>query len=373
MKEVEYSTSKASWHTDKIRTLQDGGQITPTEIQIDLEAYCNDNCKFCSYRKEDGYNNMMLELIDAQPGKAKHENRPIGKPSAKSRIPLEFAEILPRQMKEAGIPAIELTGGGEPTLWPAFDQLYENLGLNGIDIGLVTNGSTMSDKRADLIRKYGMWCRISMDSATAATHQKVHGTANEDFKRRINAIKKLTTDKPDTLTIGISFILTPENAHEVALASYLYSKMGVDHLRFSWMYDKEGNAGFTPDEKQKIADEIARCQDEFDTDSYKIFTEVERIHLYTKPNTDFEKCYYQRFVMAIGADSKIYPCCIQKYHDGWAYADIREKSLKEIVYDINTTTFMDSLNVEACNPCWLRNRNKNIGASVETPKHHNFI
>ena len=371
--EVEYSISKAAYHVDKIKLLQQNMMIVPTEIQIDLEAYCNDNCEFCSYRKEDGYNNMMLELIGAQPGKEYHDNLPTGKPSASSRIPLEFAETLPRQMKEAGIPSIELTGGGEPTLWPAFDTLYENLGLNNIEIGLVTNGSTLSDKRAELIRKYGMWCRISMDAATSKTHKIIHRTSNEDFDRRINNIKKLTNNKPDTLTVGISFIITQDNYEEVYAAAHLYSKLNLDHLRYSWMYDKEGKGGLTSDQIEDLKHEIKFLQGVYDTDKFKIFTEADRIDLYSRPNTDFKTCYYQRFVMAIGADSLVYPCCIQKYHKGYGYADIRENTLKEIVQSINTKEFMDNLNVTACNPCWLRNRNKSIGATVEQPKHHNFI
>jgi len=94
MAEIEYGTSKAVFHTDKIKLLQEGRQIAPTEIQVDLEAYCNDNCSFCSYRKEDGYNNPMLKLIEAEPGKEYHEKKPIGKPTSEGRIPLEFGQLL---------------------------------------------------------------------------------------------------------------------------------------------------------------------------------------------------------------------------------------------------------------------------------------
>ena len=369
--EVEYSVSKASYHTDKIKLLQEGFPIIPTEIQIDLEAYCNHNCEFCSYRKDDGYNNMMLELLGVNEGH--NENKPIGLPSPTSRIPLEFAETLPKQMVEAGIPAIELTGGGEPTLWKAFDTLYENLGLNKREIGLVTNGSTLTDKRIELIKKYGMWVRISMDAANKETHKKIHRTPDYQFDKIIDGIRKLVRDKPDTLTIGISFIITPENINEIKEASKLYSDIGVNHLRFSWMYDKEGHAGITDDQKDNAKKVIGMMQDKYNRGSFNIFTESNRIETYSRPNTDFKKCHYQRFVMAIGADCKVYPCCIQKYHDGYGYADIREKTLYEIVSNVNTVNFMNNLDVKQCNPCWLRSRNKSINACIEKPKHHNFI
>ena len=119
----EYSTSKAVYHADKIKDLQNFKSITPTELQVDLEAWCNHNCNFCSYRKDNGYNNDMLKLLGANPGEKYDDNKPIGKPSDNSRLPLEFARTLPKQMFDCDIPAIELTGGGEPTLWPAFDEI----------------------------------------------------------------------------------------------------------------------------------------------------------------------------------------------------------------------------------------------------------
>jgi len=247
------------------------------------------------------------------------------------------------------------------------------LAAAGVGRLVLVDDEALSDKRADLIRKYGMWCRISMDAACSGTHKIIHRTANNDFERRIKNIKKLTDDKPDTLTVGISFIITPDNYMEISAASRLFADLGVDHLRFSWMYDKEGNAGLTDKQKKIIKNEIAYNQEIYNNEKFNIFTESDRIDLYSRANTDFKKCYYQRFVMAIGADCKIYPCCIQKYHKGYEYADIREKSLKDIVFDINTVNFMDNLDVTRCNPCWLRNRNKSIGASIEQPKHHNFI
>ena len=373
MAELEYGVSKAIYHTDKIKGLQQGKMIIPLGIQLDLEAYCNDSCNFCSYRKDNGHNNMMLELINAIPGKNYTENKPIGQPSPSSRLPYEMADTLPKQIKEAGMKSCELTGGGEPTLWKAFDKLYENLGKEGIDIGLVTNGSMITDQRAALIRKYGLWCRISMDAANQKTHQLIHRTPNEDFERRLNNIRKLTKDKPDTLTVGISFIINQDNWREIKDASELFAGMGVDHLRFSWMFDEEGDAGLTKDQQELAKTNIEWCQKKYDTEQFRIFTEKDRVDLYKQKNTDFDKCYYQYFVFCAGADSKLYPCCIQKYHEGYAFADMKKNTLKEIIEDINTKGFMDKLQPINCEPCWLRNRIKSIRSAVEMPKHENFI
>lgn len=367
--EIEYSTSKALYHTDKIKALQQGKQIVPTEIQIDPEAFCNDNCSFCSYRKEDGYNNEMLKMIEGAPST---DNKPIGKPSLESRIPNNVLLDVPRQMKEAGIPAVEITGGGEPTLHPKFTEFYRLCGEHGLDIGLVTNGSQLTDERISLIKKYGLWIRISVDSATPLTHQKIHRTPNLDFERRINNIKKLLVDKPDKLTLGISFIITPENFGEIELAARLFAKLQVNHIRFSWMFDKEGHAGLTQNQIDQIAELMPRLQKELNTDKFKIFNEQNRIQLYTAKN-DFKTCNFQRFVMAIGADSGCYPCCIMKYNKDFQYGNLKNNTLKEIVNSMNTDKFMKDLDPKRCYPCWLSPRNASITAAVEKPLHHNFI
>ena len=374
--EIEYSTSKAHWHTEKMKSLRAGLQIVPTEIQVDLEAWCNDNCGFCSYRKEDGYNNEMLKMIN---GKPSNDNMAIGKPSIDSRIPDDIVLDLPRQMVEAGIPAIEITGGGEPTLHPKFTELLQLLGEKKLDIAVVTNGSKLTPKNIELMKKYCIWIRISMDASNPETHRKIHHTPNFDFERRVSNIKKLLENKRDDLIIGISFIITPENVDDIESAARLFALMKVNHIRFSWMFDKQGTAGLTTRQIKEIGELVPRLQEELNTETFKIFNEKNRIQLYTQKN-DFKKCSFQRFVMVIGADSGCYPCCIMKYNMDYQYGNLKDNTLKEIVHAMNTDEFMKSLDPARCYPCWLSPRNTSINNGIENPiilkekpLHVNFI
>lgn len=368
----EYSTSKAIYHIDKIKQLRNFESIVPTELQVDLEAWCNHNCNFCSYRKDNGYNNDMLKLIGATPGEKYNDNKPIGKPSNESRLPLEFAETLPKQMFECGIPSIELTGGGEPTLWPEFDKLIENLAKYNIEIALVTNGSSLSDKRIELLRKHCLWIRISMDSSNQETHKKVHRTQGDEFDRIINNIKKLCNNKRKALIVGISFIINPDNVDDIENSIILYGSLGVDNIRFSWMYDAGGKSGLNDSEIDIIKSRLDFYKGKYENDNYKIHYDKTRIDSYTESN-DFDKCYFQRFVWSIGADAKIYPCCIQKYDSKYVIADLKEKTIGEVIYDISTNIKMDQLDPKGCLPCWLRSKNKAIIDAVHEPKHKNFI
>ena len=368
----EYSTSKAIYHTDKIKDLQNFKGITPTEIQVDLEAFCNHNCNFCSYRKDNGYNNEMLKLIGANPGEKYEDNKPIGKPSDNSRLPLEFARTLPKQMFDCDIPAIELTGGGEPTLWPAFDELVENLAKYHREIGLVTNGSSLSDKRIELLRNHCIWIRFSMDASNQTIHKKVHRTQGDEFDRIINNIKKICDGKRKDLIVGISFIINPDNVDDIEDSIIFYSKLGVDNIRFSWMYDAGGKSGLNDAEISYIKSRLDFYKGKYETDGYKIHYDKTRIDSYSEPN-DFDKCYFQRFVWSIGADAKLYPCCINKYDAKYVIADLLEKTIGEVIYDISTNIKMDNLDPRGCLPCWLRSKNKSISDAVEPPTHRNFV
>lgn len=368
----EYSTSKAIYHVDKIKQLQNFESITPTELQVDLMAWCNHNCNFCSYRKDNGYNNDMLSLIGAIPGEKYEENKPIGKPLESSMLPLEFAKTLPQQMFDCDIPSIELTGGGEPTLWPAFDELIINLAKYNREIALVTNGSSLSDKRIELLRKHCLWIRISMDASNQEIHKKVHRTQGDEFDRIISNIKKLCLDKRKDLIVGISFIINPDNVNDIENSIILYKSLGVDNIRFSWMYDAGGKSGLNDDEIKWVKSRLDEYKKTYDSYFFKVHYDKTRIDSYSEKN-DFDKCYFQRFVWSIGADAKLYPCCIQKYDSKYVIADLKERSIGEVIHDISTNIKMDNLDPRGCLPCWLRSKNQSIKDAVEKPTHENYV
>jgi len=365
-----YSTSKALFHTDRINDLKKLKPICPTLIQIDLEAWCNHNCSFCSYRKDDGYNKEMLKLIG---GCASNACAPIGVASDKSRLPKSVAYTLPMQMKEAGVPAIELTGGGEPTMWPYLDELIENLIINDIEIGLVTNGSNLPEKRVKALAGYKgtLWIRFSMDGSTQAIHKSIHRTVKDEFAKICKSIGDVVKYKHKDLVLGVSFIITPDNYWDLEDSVKLYKSLGVDNIRFSWMYDTSGTAGLDKAEIDRITGTIADLKEKYDDDSFSVLGEKGRIDTYSKPNDDFKTCYYQRFEWSVGADGYVYPCCIQKYNPDYAFADITTETVKDIIQ--STHARMSTLDPMRCNPCWLRNRNKVIATAIEEPKHVNFV
>jgi wyosine [tRNA(Phe)-imidazoG37] synthetase (radical SAM superfamily) len=267
------------------------------------------------------------------------------------------------------------TGGGEPTLWRGFDKLVNSCLGYKREVGVVTNGSQLNDERAKMLA-HCTWVRFSMDASSSETHQKIHRTPNQDFDRRIENIRRLVAYKlsqKTDCTIGISFLLQQENLHEIESAVKLYKKTGVDNLRITLMYDKTAKAGLTDVEMTNVMNTLNILKQVEETSTFKLLFDSSRLSNFSKPNTDFNKCYLQHFVWAIGGDCKVYPCCIMKYHPDYAFADIREQTLLSIVRDTNFQAKQQGLDVTKCFPCWLRTRNQAIAQSLEKPKHHNFL
>lgn len=320
------------------------------------------------------YNTPMLDLIDAKVGDAAKVG-PVGRPNPKSGWPLDMAEKLPKMMVEAGIPALEITGGGEPTLWRGFDDLMVNSLNAGLDVAVVTNASVITEARARLLARC-IWIRFSLDAPNATVHQRVHRISISDFDRRLQGIAQVVREKrriQSETTIGISYVIMPENIDDLEEMCRLCQGLGVDNLRFSFMYDKSGKAGLTDEQYESLIPRLKELQAKYSIPGFAILFDGTRLWTYSQPNTDFKTCNIQRFVWAIGADCKVYPCCIMKYHPDFAFADITQQSLKEIITDAAFVAKQNNLKPTACFPCWLRTRNQSIEAATVKPKHHNFL
>lgn len=103
---------------------------TPVNGSLELLPLCNMNCDMCYVR-------LSREKLEAK---------------GRLRTADEWLEIG-RQMKEAGVLFLLLTGG-EPFLYPDFRRLYLGLKKMGMIITINTNGTLIDEDLADFLGKY---------------------------------------------------------------------------------------------------------------------------------------------------------------------------------------------------------------------------
>jgi len=358
------SPFKAAHHLDDIAALRDGRPIAPRNIQVDLEAFCPHSCEFCSYRNV-GWQQYEKAPMQFEEPAARTEQTGMAR---------DIALALPRQMYMAGIPSIEITGGGESLVYPYIGEFLDECGEYGIEIGLVTNGVALRDSVLAHVRRDKLkWVRFSVDAITDDVYSEVHRTPRVAFGTLMRNIKRLIDWRDPAVTlVGVSFVITQHNYLQIAKAAAFFKELGVDSVRYTYTFDP-GGEGRLSKAQHIFASDLLRMAKFRETPTFRVFT-VDRLEAYSRPNDDFSMCGYQHFVWAIGYNGIVYPCCIMKYHTGYEIGDLSKQTLKDIVLSEHRRNFAAHLNVMDCKSCYLRDKNKFIEYLLDkNPAHVNFV
>ena len=128
---------------------------------------------------------------------------------------------LARRIAGSGIPYVAF-GGGEPLGVPHCWDLFEILAAAGIALKIETDGSRIDDAAADRLVALAVDCiQISVDGATAATHQRVR--PGSSFEAALGAIERLVARGHAPQLV---FVPTRQNLHEAVAAFELALKLG---------------------------------------------------------------------------------------------------------------------------------------------------
>ena len=99
------------------------------------------------------------------------------------------AVALARRIVESGIPYVAF-GGGEPLGSPHCWELFELLSAGGVALKIETDGTRIDDAAAERLARIGVQCvQVSVDGATAATHERVR--PGSSFGAATAAIRRL--------------------------------------------------------------------------------------------------------------------------------------------------------------------------------------
>lgn len=136
---------------------------------------------------------------------------------------LERAESLDlaRRIVDFGIPYVAF-GGGEPLGVPHCWELFDLLAAGGVALKIETDGSQIDDAAADRLSHLGVQCvQVSVDGATAATHERVR--PGSSFDAALAAIRRLTARG---LAPQLVFVPTRHNIGEAAATYDLSVELG---------------------------------------------------------------------------------------------------------------------------------------------------
>ena len=136
LEENQYtSTGIKFWrHKNSLNAYKNGDAHSVISTHISPEGRCNLSCAYCS----------------------------VSKRKITERIELTAIKNYVQTLKKYGLKAVILTGGGEPTLYPKFNELVYWLIEENLSVALITNGTNI-DSVDSRLWDFFSWVRISIN------------------------------------------------------------------------------------------------------------------------------------------------------------------------------------------------------------------
>jgi len=231
------------------------------------------------------------------------------------------------ELDQYGVRSLVLTGGGEPTLHPDFDEIIEAIGRTTMDQGIYTHGGHVGPDRAAIMKRNMTWCYISLDNATRESYiayKQVDG-----FERACNGVRNLAA-APGKATIGVGFLLMKENWQDGPKMIAMARDLGADYVQFrpTVLYEQSTPNVLTEDTawmKDLIAWVESLAGDKF------IEADPERFRQYAGwSGHGYKTCWWSGLSTVITPNGKVWECVNKREHAAAELGDMTKESFRTI-------------------------------------------
>jgi len=235
-------------HLDRLQEFQAGESVRPITLHIMPESNCNLRCSFCSVVKR----------------------------ATQERLDFELVSATVRLLHARGLQGVVLSGGGEPMLYPQFNDLLSLFFDLGLKVGLITNGTCFKRAEPALLKQLS-WVRVSINVLDYVEEEKLY-------------IPQFGAET----VFGLSYIVSPDMEEDS------FEKI----IRFVDKHD--------PKYVRVTADCMLR-RDDLEVEHQRVRELVEGLndsrffHQYKQHGTP-RKCYLGYFHPILYCDGYIYPC-----------------------------------------------------------------
>jgi MoaA/NifB/PqqE/SkfB family radical SAM enzyme len=295
-----------------------------------------------------------------------------------STIPLPKIQSLVAELKECGVKAIILGGGGEASCHPDAAAIVRLIHSSGMEVGIYTNGSELSDELIDAIARSCTWVRISLDADGPEMHRVTHGLDGKLFPRVVTNIERLVERRKTSNTemvIGTGFLVGLHTISGLYTAVKLSRDLGVDYIRVRPFYASGGYKKTSPEQSQAMMTEVRRCLD-LQTATFCVSFPPLRWQWLQEsaPARGYTQCHAYHFSTIISANQRVYLCCFYENDEDFCLGDLSRQTFKSLWLSERRREVCDRIDVSRCpNPCILDEHNRLLHQITNPIKHANFI
>lgn len=308
---------KLIYHPQRVARFLDAGDdwekaksVYPLYVEISPVGACNHRCTFCA-----------VDYIGYKP----------------LRLELGLAERALAEMGRQGVKSVMFAGEGEPMLHTEVDRMVVAAVCAGIDTGMTTNASVLSDAFVERALPVMSWIKASINAGTAQTYARIHRTKEQDFDNVLANLRRLVEARRQgghACVLGAQILLLPENAHEVEmLARICRDDIGLDYLvvkpysqhafSLNRVYAGVDYRGYAELPLRLAALNSERFEVVYRENTMKKHDQGDKLR--------YQRChatpFFWAYVMASGA---VYGCSAYLLDARFDYGNLQEASFKEI-------------------------------------------
>jgi wyosine [tRNA(Phe)-imidazoG37] synthetase (radical SAM superfamily) len=330
-----YATNKLAWHPDALEALRRGEPTAPRIIQLMPTAVCNQACAFCSYGS--GPESVRAKIANPPKSAWKNQTQYDTRASLSREKMVESIACFQRM----GVKCVEVTGGGEPTVYAHFDELVEEIDRAGLEFALVTNGTRITGERAARMGRLPfVWVRVSIDAGTPEEYVRTRNVPASHWDRAWEAVALFAAEsrKPHAhpeSTVGVGFVIDRDNWRGVYEACRLAKHHGAHNIRISSSFTPDGIGRFAAECFQSVPEQVARAKAELEDATFRIADlSAERWQNIIVGRQTYPLCAFKEVGCVVGPDANVWACCSlafdprglmfsmqqQTFEDGW-YGD----------------------------------------------------
>ncbi|WP_082936798.1 radical SAM protein [Pseudomonas citronellolis] len=207
------------------------------------------------------------------------------------------------------------------------------LSENQVRTGIFTNATLIDGVVLQALLRAN-YVLVSLDADNPETYSKLKfGGRNHGrklFKRAIENVRWLSEEKKKNksdLEINCSFILYPENYHEVYGAAVLAKEIGISNFRIK--QDNSGSKRLSRLQAQYALELIGKAKNHLDCDTFKVVSIHKDLSI-DETRRNFRSCQITDLMAAVGSDGCLYPCNYHPRPGGINYGDAVALGFKEV-------------------------------------------
>lgn len=370
-----YSTQKLVHHPKALQALRERRHQNPTQIHFMPSLACPHKCAWCSYGHRDksdgpeqfGWKNMQL--------------------MSDEYMPVEKMRECVGDWKAMGVKAVEVTGGGEPLVYPHIDEFFELAAEWGVDLGLVTNGTALTADRAILFGGTNWkWARVSIDAGDVETYVQTRRIHKSQWLLAWRAVERLAGQKThDEHRVGVGYVVDAGNYKGVYEGCRLALEHGADNIRISLAFTPQAIDRFPRGAVEEACRQAQKAKHDFPKLQVNDLVSERALNIVSE-RQDYEHCPIKDVLCVVGGDQRVYTCCTLAFNPRGLIGEIKTQSFRQL-WESSAQFLREHDARKVCPiPCLYERRNKRALrlmkmtpeevaeiASKDSAAHVNFI